>query len=49
MHIDKDLVNKLYQNFNGDNMFKVFNIIFHEATHAVNIFDESTTTYHFMI
>ncbi len=38
MHIDKDLVNKLYQNFNGDNMFKVFNAIFHEATHVSQYF-----------
>lgn len=34
IHIDRNEFDDLYQNFNADNMFKIFNTIFHEVTHV---------------
>lgn len=38
IHIDRESVNNLYQNFSADNMFKIFNTIFHEVTHVNQYF-----------
>ena len=38
IRIDRNEFDDLYQNFNADNMFKIFNTIFHEVTHVNQYF-----------